>query len=80
MSEKAEACGLPLPEGWRARFPTDPQAPSIGTTRGWGKAFVLRAKRKVGRDPSESVHPTAVAVRARPGRWHVPALRLSRRT
>jgi hypothetical protein len=80
MLERSEASGLPLPEGWRAGFATDPDAPSVGTTRGWGKAFMLRARRTVGGDPSESVHPSAAAGRSRPGRWHLPALPLSRRT
>jgi uncharacterized protein (DUF2235 family) len=53
MLEKAEAVGLPLPPDWRERFPFDPNAPSIGTFRGWGKIFVLRGKRVRGRDPSE---------------------------
>jgi uncharacterized protein (DUF2235 family) len=59
MLERAEMCGLGLPAGWRDRCPTDPAAPSVGTTRGWGKAFLLRARRQVGRDPSESIHPSA---------------------
>ncbi len=59
MLEKAESCGLPLPEGWRGRLPCDPEAPSVGTTRGWGKVFVLRARRVIGTDPSESIHPSA---------------------
>jgi len=59
MLEKAEMCGLPLPEGWPARFPCDPDAPSIGTMRGWGKFFVARRKRAMGLDPSESLHPSA---------------------
>ena len=59
MLGKAEAYGLALPEDWRARFPCDPDAPSIGMNRGWGKLFVLRNTRAVGTDPSESVHPTA---------------------
>ncbi len=81
MLEKTEASGLPLPEGWRAGFATDPTAPSVGTTRGWGKAFMLRARRVVGRDPSETVHPTATAGRRpRPAGWHLPTLPLSRRT
>lgn len=58
MLEHAEACGLPLPATWRARFYTDPDAPSHGTWRGWGKIFVLRSARVIGRDPSESVHHT----------------------
>ncbi|MEO9778106.1 MAG: DUF2235 domain-containing protein [Sedimentitalea sp.] len=56
MLEHAEACGLPLPATWRARFYTDPDAPSHGTWRGWGKIFLLRRARVVGRDPSESIH------------------------
>lgn len=56
MLDKAEHCGLRLPEGWRTRFDVDPAAPSVGTWGGWGKAFLLRARRDVGRDPSERVH------------------------
>lgn len=59
MLGKAEGCGLALPEGWRARFPCDPDAPSAGSMSGWGKLFLLRRRRLVGQDPSESVHPTA---------------------
>jgi uncharacterized protein (DUF2235 family) len=61
MLEKAEGCGLHLPAGWRARFPRDPGAPMTGTWRNWGKTFVLRRRRRVGTDPSESIHPTALA-------------------
>ncbi|MDJ0826452.1 MAG: DUF2235 domain-containing protein [Rhodobacter sp.] len=60
MLEKAEMCGLPLPDGWRGRFPCDPEAPSVGTTRGWGALFIARRKRTVGLDPSESLHSTAL--------------------
>lgn len=59
MLERAEVCGLPLPAGWHDRFPQDPDAPSVGTWRGWGKVFLLRERRVVGRNPSEAVHPTA---------------------
>ncbi len=59
MLERAEATGLALPAGWRARFPRDPDAPAVGSWRGWGKTFLLRRRRTVGRDPSESIHPTA---------------------
>jgi uncharacterized protein (DUF2235 family) len=59
MLERAELCGLGLPEGWRGRIVTDPAAPSVGTLHGWGKAFLLRARRTVGADPSERIHPTA---------------------
>ncbi|WP_371441577.1 DUF2235 domain-containing protein [Rhodovulum sp. ES.010] len=61
MLEKAAGHGLRLPEGWRARFPCDPAAPSVGMNRSWGKLFVLRRDRPVGRDPSEALHPTALA-------------------
>ena len=66
---KAEMCGLALPEGWRTQFPCDPDAPSVGTTRGWGKLFVLRKRRVVGADPTERLHPTAEkpVPAARPG-------------
>ncbi|MEP3347846.1 MAG: DUF2235 domain-containing protein [Litoreibacter sp.] len=56
MLEKAEDCGLPLPDGWRARFPRDVDAPSVGTWRQWGKLFWQRRARVVGQDPSESLH------------------------
>ncbi|WP_422072541.1 DUF2235 domain-containing protein [Tranquillimonas rosea] len=59
MLECAEECGLDLPQGWRARFPTDVTAPSIGTYRGWSKLFLARSRRVVGEDPSERVHATA---------------------
>lgn len=65
MLERAETCGLPLPDGWRARFYTDPDAPSVGTWRGWGKLFLLRKARVVGRDPSERLHES---VREQDGR------------
>ncbi len=60
MLEKAEASGLVLSADWRQRYPTDANAPSSGSWRGWGKYFVLRRKRVVGRDPSEALHPSAV--------------------
>ena len=60
MLERAETCGLPLPDGWRARFPCDPDAASVGTMRGWGKFFIARRRRVIGLDPSESLHPTAI--------------------
>lgn len=66
MLERAEACGLTLPEEWRARFPCDPEAPMVGTWRSWGKLFILRRRRRVGRDRSEKLHPT---VRQRQGRF-----------
>lgn len=63
MVERAEAAGLAMPPGWRARFPCDATAPMMGTTRGWAKLFLLRRPRLVGRDPSEAIHPSAAGVR-----------------
>ena len=53
MLGRAEAAGLPLPEGWASRFPTDDRAPRFGTWRGWAKMFVYRRRRRRGGDPSE---------------------------
>ncbi len=72
MLGRAEACGLDLPQGWRARFPCDPQAPMVGTWMSWGKYFLLRRRRAVGRDRSERLHET-VTGRAR-GRF--PTVRM----
>ena len=41
MLERLEEVGLPLPGGWRDRFPCDPAAPSLGLWRGWSKLLVL---------------------------------------
>ena len=59
MLEKAESCGLPLPEGWRARFPCDVAVPMVGTWKSWGMFFLLRHRRRIGLDRSEAIHPTA---------------------
>lgn len=58
MLERAETCGLALPSGWQDRYPCDPGAPMLGPSHRWGKAFVLRRRRVVGRDRSERLHPT----------------------
>ncbi|GAB4283624.1 MAG: DUF2235 domain-containing protein [Roseovarius sp.] len=60
MMERLESCGVALPEGWQARFPEDVNAPSVGTWRGWGKVFLLRRRREVGRDPSERLHESVL--------------------
>jgi hypothetical protein len=67
MLDRADALGLALPVGWRDRFPCDPAAPMVGTWRSWGKAFLARRPRVVGRDRSERLHPTAIAAAGR--RW-----------
>ncbi|PVA09376.1 hypothetical protein DC366_14435 [Pelagivirga sediminicola] len=59
MLERGEAAGLTLPQDWRARYPCDASAPSVGTWGGWGKIFLARGRRTIGRDPSERVHETA---------------------
>ncbi|NNE81284.1 MAG: DUF2235 domain-containing protein [Silicimonas sp.] len=74
MLERMERCELALPEGWRLRFKTDPDARSVGTLRGWGKYFIARKKRVVGRDPSESIHPTAVGRSRRAAEYSQTAL------
>ena len=56
MLENAEEMGLALPEGWRGCFAQDAGARSIGTWAGWGKLFVNRRARPVGRDLSERLH------------------------
>ena len=56
MAERLVGCGVALPAGWRDRFEMDVSAPSVGTWRGWSKMFVIRRRRKIGVDPSESVH------------------------
>lgn len=59
MLQNLDNCGVQLPEGWQSRFLEDVNAPSVGSLRGWGKLFLVRARRVVGRDPSETVHPSA---------------------
>lgn len=62
MLERAETVGLALPLDWRARFPCDVNAPMVGTWRSWGKYFLRRHRRRVGRDGSEQLHPSLAAV------------------
>ena len=63
MLERAEELDFALPDTWREDFPTDPAAPSVGSWSGWGKLFLFRAPRIVGRDPSERVHESAIGAR-----------------
>lgn len=67
MVERLEKCSLPLPSGWRTRFPMDPDGPTVGNWRGWGKFFLARKKRVVGADRSESIHPSAIGRSRRAG-------------
>lgn len=66
MLERAASVGLPLPQGWRAHLPCDPDAPSIGSWRFWGKAFLARAPRMAGHYATESLH-SSVDVTSYPG-------------
>lgn len=56
MLARAAAHGLPLPAGWQAHFPCDATAPSVGSWRNWGKAFLARSPRLAGIDLSETLH------------------------
>ena len=67
MLERLESCGVPLPEGWSARFVQDVTAPSVGGWIGWSKIFLHRRPRTVGLDRSERLHPS-VALTRRPAR------------
>ncbi|WP_246026780.1 DUF2235 domain-containing protein [Paracoccus luteus] len=85
MLERAEAHGLRLPPGWRGKLPCDARAPSVGSWRGWGRAFLLRAPRTVGTTGADTLHASAlpydgaalVGLARRPRRWR--RLRLPRR-
>lgn len=61
MLERAESCGLSLPSSWRGRYAVDPMAPARGPWRGHGKFLMTRKRRKIGRDPSERLHPSVTA-------------------
>jgi len=60
MLERAEMCGLTLPNNWQPRFPCDPMAPKLGNKRGLAKFFLFRDQRKIGRYPSEFLHPSVL--------------------
>ena len=57
MLTKLERCELALPKDWRSRFPTDADAPSVGSWRGWARFFLAREERVIGADASEKLHP-----------------------
>ena len=59
MLERAADCGLQLPQGWRARYPCDPEAPMVSLEAGWGKLFLSRRRRAALKGPTEYLHPTA---------------------
>ena len=76
MLTRIERCGIPLPEGWRSRFPCDPDAPSVGTWGGFGKLFLMRSPRRVGADVSEWLHETVESNRKTAGSAADPSVKL----
>lgn len=69
MLGRLAGCGIDLPADWRDEFDCDVTAPSSGQWRGWTKLLFNRRRRRMGMDPSESLHPTVTdpALRARFG-------------
>lgn len=58
MLEQAQSAGLPLPLDWHRNFDCDVAAPSIGSWRNWGKAFLARVPRMAGQFATEALHTT----------------------
>ncbi|MDH3668058.1 MAG: DUF2235 domain-containing protein [Paracoccaceae bacterium] len=56
MLRRAADLGLALPEDWRAQFPEDSAAPSVGPRRGAAKFYLLRQPRVTGRGDGEIIH------------------------
>ena len=65
MLGQLEGGDVPLPVGWRNRFPTDATAPSVGRWRGWSKLFLSRKTRVVGRGPTERIHESVAERRGK---------------
>ncbi len=61
MLARAETCGLPLPEGWQSRFPTDPLAPFQGPYAGASKYFLFRCPRDFGPPQTDYLHESLIA-------------------
>jgi len=60
MLARAATCGLPLPDDWQARFPTDLQAPLQGPYAGSSKYFLIRSPRKFGQAHVDYVHESLI--------------------
>ncbi len=60
MLTRAAMCGLPLPEGWQARFPTDPLAPFEGPYAGTSKLFLFRRPRQFGTPEVDYLHESLI--------------------
>ncbi|MCR9127721.1 MAG: DUF2235 domain-containing protein [Rhodobacteraceae bacterium] len=66
MLDRAESCGLPLPDNWRDRFVCDLNAPSMGLWMGWAKIFLLRHRRTWGTTASERLYPGMAPANLKP--------------
>lgn len=60
MLDHAAMCGLPLPHGWQARFPTDPLAPMQGPYAGSSKFFLFRCPRHFGAQKTDYLHNSLI--------------------
>jgi len=60
MLTRAALCGLPLPDSWQARFPTDPLAPFQGPYAGSSKFFLFRCPRKFGAPEIDYLHESLI--------------------
>ena len=60
MLTRAAMCGLPLPEGWQARFPTDAMAPFQGPYAGSSKFFLFRRPRELGPAQIDYLHESLI--------------------
>ena len=70
MLERAERCGLPLPDDWRDRFPTDPTAPMLGPSSGLARFFLYREPRYIRPGRGDLLHPSVLTrMHANPGYW-----------
>jgi len=62
MVERAVECGLIVPDGWRAAFPTEAAAPMVGSRAGINRLFLLRRPREATLGTNGQVaHPSLAA-------------------
>jgi len=60
MLERAEECGMTLPENWRNTFPCDASAPAQGCYSGIGRVFMNREPRQFGPPVTDYVHHSVI--------------------
>jgi len=60
MLNRAAMCGLPLPDGWQTRFPTDTLAPFQGPYAGSSKLFLFRCPRDFGPTQIDYLHESLI--------------------